>query len=272
MTDQTDDYLMGNDPAELERLRLQARVFEPDSEAMLDLIGVQPGWNCIDLGCGALGIVGPLSSRVGPTGHVLGLDMDAKQLASAQAYVDEQGLSNVELMVGDAYDTGLPRESFDLVHVRFLFAPVGRDEELLREMLALARPGAVLAIQEPNFALSTCFPSRPGWERLQSAIVTEFARAGGDFNAGQRTYGMIRQLGLEDIGVRATVVAVPHGHPYRRMLVLFANTLRQRFLENGAFTEAELDEVVAECEQIAQDPDTFITTFMVTQVWGRKPG
>jgi hypothetical protein len=54
----TGNYLLAGGSAELERLRLQARVWEPEAEALLDRIGVQAGWRCVDLGCGAMGFWG----------------------------------------------------------------------------------------------------------------------------------------------------------------------------------------------------------------------
>src|SRR5258708_5294442 len=107
---------------------------------MLDHIGLEAGWRCLDLGCGAMGILGPLSRRVGSAGQVIGVDLDARQLAAARAFIQEAGLRNVEIVEQDAYHTTFPRESFDLVHVRFVFAPVGRDEDLVREMIALTKP------------------------------------------------------------------------------------------------------------------------------------
>src|SRR5690242_4219585 len=106
------EYILAN-AAEAERLRVQASVWEADVEALLDQIGVQPGWICADLGCGALGILGPLSRRVGPHGRVVGVDTDERLLAHARAYIDQQGLQNVELLQRDARETGLPRDSFD---------------------------------------------------------------------------------------------------------------------------------------------------------------
>jgi ubiquinone/menaquinone biosynthesis C-methylase UbiE len=271
MTTALDNYLLANAEAELERLRLQARVWDPEAEALLDRIGVQPGWRCLDLGCGAMGILGPLSRRVGPGGQVVGVDIDSQQIAAARAFVEQAGLTNVVLQEHDAYASGLPRESFDLVHVRFVFAPAGRDEALLREMLALARPGGMLAIQEPDASSWSCFPPNPVWDRLKGAILTAFAHGGGDFNAGRRTYGMLRRAGLEDVRVRAAAVALQDAHPYMRLPIQFANGLRTRILERGLLNEAELDEAIATCERIAQDPDAFVVSFVVTQVWGRKP-
>ena len=85
----TNNYLLAGGSAELERLRLQARVWEPEAEIMLDRIGIEPGWKCIDLGCGAMGILGPLSRRVGPHGRIIGVDTDTKQLAAARDFVHQ---------------------------------------------------------------------------------------------------------------------------------------------------------------------------------------
>ncbi|HXZ06241.1 MAG TPA: methyltransferase domain-containing protein [Ktedonobacteraceae bacterium] len=270
MTDNSERYLLAGGDAELERLQLQARVWEPEAEKMLDHIGIETGWHCLDLGCGALGILGPLSSRVGPAGRVIGVDLDAKQLAAARTFVEEAELRNVEVVKQDAYHTPFPRESFDLVHVRFVFAPVGRDRDLLREMVALTKPGGIVAIQEPDATCWNCFPQQKAWDRLKGAILAAFKRGGGDFNAGQRTYGMLRQAGLEDVRIRAAVVVLQNGHPYMRLPIQFATSLRQRILDAGLLTELELDEVMSECEEIVKNPDTFVMSFLVTQVWGRK--
>ena len=272
MTDASENYLLAGGAAELERLQLQARVWEPEAEVMLDQIGLQAGWQCLDLGCGAMGILGPLSRRVGPTGRVMGVDLDARQLAAARAFVQEAGLHNVENIEQNAYHTGFPRESFDLVHVRFVFAPVGRDEDLLGEMVALTKPGGIVAIQEPDATCWNCFPQHEAWDRLKGAILAAFKQGGGDFNAGQRTYGMLRQAGLEEVRIRAAVVALHNGHPYMRLPIQFATSLRQRILDARLLTEAQLEEALAACEKITRNPETFVMSFIVTQVWGRKAG
>ena len=167
MTGASENYLLAGGAAELERLQLQARVWEPEAEVMLDQIGLQAGWQCLDLGCGA-------SRRVGPTGRVVGVDLDARQLAAARAFVQEAGLHNVEILEQDAYHTTLPRQSFDLVHVRFVFAPIGRDEDLLGEMVALTKPGGIVAIQEPDATCWNCFPHHEAWDRLKGAMLAAF--------------------------------------------------------------------------------------------------
>ena len=145
---------------ELERLQLEARTWEAESEVMLDRVGVQSAWSCVDLGCGAMGILGPLSRRVGHSGRVIGIDVQRRQLAAARLYLAREGLANVRLRAGDPCQTELPRASFDLVHARFLFGLEVRHNQLLDEMLALVRPGGVIAIQEPDASSWHCFPPR----------------------------------------------------------------------------------------------------------------
>jgi SAM-dependent methyltransferase len=218
-----------------------------------------------------MGILGPLARRVGPGGRVVGLDIDSRQLAGARAYVEDTRLDNVEIVEGDAYRTGLPDASFDLVHVRFLFAPLGRDDALLAEMLRIARPGGLLAIQEPDSASWSCFPPSPAWDKLKATILAAFRRGGGDFDAGRRTFGMLRRIGLKEVRLRAAIVALQDGHPYMRLPIQFATTLRARILDGGLMTAEELDAAMADCEAVARNPDTIVTSFVVTQVCGRKP-
>lgn len=267
-----EEYLLSGGAAELERLRLQARVWEPDAEIMLDRIGVQAGWSCLDLGCGGMGILGPLSRRVGISGRVLGVDVDAEQLVAARAYVDQLRLPNVQIEERDAFRCGLPRVSYDLVHARFLAAPTGRGEELVKEMVALARPGGIVALQEPDTSSWRCYPPRPEFDRLRDVVVEAFKKGGGNFDVGRDLFGLLRKAGLRSVTSRAAVQILYDGHPYIRLPMQFATSLRTRILETGLMDPETLDATVAACEGLSTDPEVIVLTFTVIQAWGQKPG
>jgi hypothetical protein len=111
-------------------------------------------------------------------------------------------------------------------------------------------------------------PARLDDKRL---TVDAFARGGGDYSAGRRTYGLFRRAGLENVQARAACLALPAGHPYRFWPIESALAFRPRFLEWGLITAGELDHLLQECEHIVRNPDIFLTSFVVMQVWGRKP-
>src|SRR5262245_31909680 len=163
------DSFAGNYPiehrkGEIERLEAQARSMAPDARTMLERIGVGPGWRCLDLGCGPRGITDLMAERVGPTGRVVGLDKDEGFLAHAAAHAP----GNVEFRRGDAYASGLPDATFDLVHMRFIASTAGNPGALLREAMRLARPGGVVAVEEPDVETFSCYPSHPAWDRLMT--------------------------------------------------------------------------------------------------------
>jgi SAM-dependent methyltransferase len=264
-------YLLAQGPNEIQRLQSWGRVWEPEAETMLDQIGVQPGWRCLDLGCGPMGILRALSRRVGDAGQVVAADISPQQLDAARELTHHEGLTNIEFVQADAIDTGLPRESFDLVHVRFLFTPLGRDETLMQELLRLVRPGRVVAVQEADECSYISYPPQEAWERLKGLTAAAFARGGGDANAGRRMYGLLRKAGLQDVEARAAALALPAGHPYRRWPLESTIATRPRTREWGLMSDPEWEQLVAECERIANDPEIFLISFMVIQTWGRKP-
>jgi SAM-dependent methyltransferase len=199
------------------------------------------------------------------------VDLDPLQLRGARAFVADNKFANVEIVEADAYASSLPAGSFDLAHVRFLFAPVGRDAQLMNELWRLTKPGGIIAIQEPDAAAWGCYPPSDAWDRLKSVILESFRRGGGDFNAGRRTHAMLQERGARDVQLRAAVAALAPGHPYLRLPVQFATSLKDRILDAGLMSKSELDETIGECEQVASSPQTTGTTFVVMQVRGRKP-
>jgi len=252
---------------EIERLHIQADAIAPDARVMLDRIGVQPGWACLDIGCGPRGITDLLSERVGPAGRVLGLDKDEQFLAYARTHAP----ANVQFRQGDAYASGLPAGEFDLVHMRFVASTSGEPEVLLREAIRLARPGGVIALQEPDVATFGCHPPHPAWDRLMAAMLAVFASVGADIHLARRLHAMLRQAGLTDVHYRPFVLGIRSSDPMSDHLPATVESLRATVLRLGLLTEAELPAVLAQCRSHLRDPATVTTSFMVAQVWGRKP-
>src|SRR5215207_9987898 len=123
------NYLLANQPSELERLQLQSRVWEPAGRQLLSKLSDGSGRHALDVGCGALGWLRILSDWVGPSGRVVGTDIDESLLGAARSLVEAEGISNVELVVDDLFDSSLEPDSFDLVHARFVIAPLGRGRQ-----------------------------------------------------------------------------------------------------------------------------------------------
>jgi ubiquinone/menaquinone biosynthesis C-methylase UbiE len=256
---------------EIERLHMQSAALAADAAIMLDQIGVRPGWRCLDLGCGPGGITELMSVRAGANGQVVGLDRDDIFLEHARQLTRERGLANIQFVSGDAYGTGLPTGSFDLVHSRFLASTAGKFDKLLQEAIRLTRPGGMVAFQEPDMATLNCYPAHPAWDRLRQVLAEVFPRVSGPVRLAQELYRMLRGAGLEDVHYRPFLVGFRSDHPMVDYVPQTIESIRAVLLENGLIGASELDATVAACRAHLADPDTVSTYHTVAQVWGRVP-
>ena len=251
---------------EIERLHVQGRAMAPDTERMLDLIGVIEGWSCLDMGCGPGGITELLSRRVGASGRVVGLDMNAGFLQHARAAAS----ANVEFVEGDVYNSGLPAETFDFVHMRFVASTAGMPDRLLDEAKRLVRTGGVVALQEPDGSTLNCYPPHPSWDKLKAALLGVFHGVGADLELARKLYYIVRHAELADVQFRPFIVGVRSTDEMVDYLPATVESLSSAVTRLGLLTEAELPAVIAACREHLRQPDTSFTMYTVAQVWGRK--
>lgn len=251
---------------EIERLEVQAAALAADADFLFDRIGVAPGWTCLDLGCGPGGVAERLVRRVAGRGRVVGLDSEPAFLEHARSRI-----AGAEFVQGDAYATGLPGASFDLVHMRFIAGTAGAPERLLAEAIRLARPGGTVALQEADVTTLHCYPPHPAWDRLRGALEGVFAAVGADPHLGRRLFALVRQAGLEDVQYRPFLVGVRSGDPLVDYLPSTVESVRAAVLGRGIMNEPDLERSLAACRAHLRKPDTIFTMYTVAQVWGRRP-
>lgn len=264
-------YVLDGGSPEVTRLRIQSLALEPHAESLLDEIGVPAGGSALDLACGPIGLLRPLSVRVGPKGRVVGLDLDPAEVSAAGDHVRSLGLANVTVVQGDAFHTGFDPNSFDLVHARFLIAPVGHAHDLLTEMIRVTKPGGVVVLEEPDSSAWNCYPPSAGFARLKEAIRECFRLGGSNFDAGPGLFALLRGSGISGVHSRGVALPLYDGHPFMRSTVQFGASLRRRILEHRLMTESELDLALADVESAIARPETWMLSFLVIQAWGRTP-
>jgi len=266
-----DVYALGSNPEETARLRRQSDELRSQSVELLDCIGLLPGQSAIDLGCGPSGILNLLSAAVSLGGHVVGLDADPVHTAMAGRYVGELGLSNVEVVTADARRTGLPSDSFDLVHARTLLVTIPEPAMVVAEMVRLAKPGGWVASQEPDVEHALCYPPLPAWDRLREVFRASFGRSGADLRIGRRLTELYRQAGLQEIDVVVHAPAYPAGHSRRTILPDLVRSLHPMILGLGLCDERELAELDRDVRAHLADPRTLMMPHLLVVAWGRKP-
>jgi SAM-dependent methyltransferase len=260
-----EEYLLADQPSELERLQLQSRVWELSGRQLLSKIGNGSGGRVLDVGCGALGWLRILAEWVGASGQVVGTDVDESLLHAADSFLDAEGISNVELLADDLFDSKLEPQSFDLVHARYLIAPLGRGREQLASHRRLVRPGGSLALEEWDLGSWHFNPPAHAAERLIRLLSEVFAALGGE--SGRGLPELLREIAIEEPEVDAHVIALKPGHPYLRLPLQFSVALESRLLET--LREDELASLRREAEAELAEPGRWGTTFTLIQSWSK---
>ena len=195
-----------------------------------------------------------------PLGEVVGTDIDETLLDAARSFLEAEVISNVELVVDDLFESKLEPQSFDLVHARYVIAPLGRGREQVASFRRLVRPGGSLVLEEWRDWGSWHFdsPSPHMAERLIRLLSEIFAGLGGE--AGRGLPGVAQRNRHRAMpAVHAHVIALKPGHPYLRLPLQFSVALESRLLET--LNEDELASIRCEAEAELAEPGRWGTTF-----------
>jgi SAM-dependent methyltransferase len=116
-----------------------AATMRQSGDELVEQLGIRPGMDILDLGCGDGTTALPAAKR---GAHVLGVDIAANLVTAGRARAEAAGLNNLRFEEGDACDLrGIADESFDLVLSMFgaMFAP--RPFDAAAEMVRVTRRG-----------------------------------------------------------------------------------------------------------------------------------
>lgn len=181
MTQRSDTtYILGSSEAETQRLMDQADVYHLVTRRFLEDAGISQGMKVLDVGSGAGDVALMAADLVGPTGSVVGVDLNPEVLATARLRVQDAGRDNVAFLNGDGRTTVMD-DDFDAVVGRFVLMHTTDVSELLRAVAERVRADGIVAFAEGDLAMGLgyahAFPSeliRSTWDWSLEA----FRRAG----------------------------------------------------------------------------------------------
>jgi SAM-dependent methyltransferase len=262
---------LGHSDVEQRRLQQQAAELAAESANLFDRIGLAQGSKVLEIGCGPQGCLELLSSRVGASGSVVGIELSDHAVQLAREFLSERGISNVEVFQGHAAATGLPGNQFDLATARLVLVNVPEPEKIVSEMAALVKRGGVVALHEADWSAHVCDPPLPAWDQLKETLVRYSDANGIDLFVARRIPRMLRNAGLVDVKVHPLIHLYELDHSRRPIFLQFVNNLRDRIIANGLISEAEFARCTAELERHLSDPETLVVSHLFIQAWARKP-
>jgi SAM-dependent methyltransferase len=213
-------YVLGREPDEPERLRVQAGFWEDASARLLDRIALAPGARCLDAGCGPGETMRLMAERVGPDGEVVGVDLDGALGTSAMAALRAAGHRRCRFVEADVNDA--PAGPFDLVYARLLLIHVEDPAATLAHLWKRVAPGGHLVVQDHDLLTADVVPALDSADEFLRVIreTVPHSRLGAMLPALHVEAGIGPPDGIEAAGHAALLSeAAPHYEAvYRSML------------------------------------------------------
>ncbi|AOK31821.1 SAM-dependent methyltransferase [Burkholderia singularis] len=269
---QSDQYVLGYRSEEQVRLQRQAYQLANDSKWLFDQIPLERGSQVVEIGCGPHGCLDMLAERVGVGGRVVGIERSDDSVALARTMARERGLENVEVIRQDARNTGLPRNTFDLVTLRLVLVNVPQPEEILREAMSLVRPGGWIALHEADYLSFICDPPSAAWERYIQLFSAYSEKNGIDPFIGRKLPRLLREItGIRNVNVNPLIHVYPPDHERRYLAYEFAENLSDRLVAESMISKDEYDSLKLDLRAHIANPTTLVVSHLFFQVWGQKP-
>ncbi|MGA8245879.1 MAG: methyltransferase domain-containing protein [Nocardioides sp.] len=214
----------------------------------------------LDVGSGPGTITADLARLVG---DVVALETDDHAASLTRAELDRQGVTNVEVRVGDVHALELLDGEFDVVHAHQVLQHVADPVTALREMARVTRRGGVVAVRDSDYAAFAWFPRLPGLDRWL-ALYEAAARAnGGEPDAGRHLLAWAHAAGLTDVTTSSSTwcFATPETRTWWGDMWadrITGSALSDQLVAEGRASAEELREIADAWRAWAADPDGLI--------------
>ena len=234
-----DQYALGRSPKEYARLARQAEIMRPMSLRLFSEAGIHAGMNVLDLGSGAGDVAMLLAEMVGPSGSVIGLDLDHNVTQHARERAVAARFHNVRFVHSDFahYRPDAPLDAIvGCLVLMYQEDPAAALALLIKDLV----PGGIVALIEPWFLP----PAGPDSivKTMATVVIETLRRSGAHVDLGPRLHRVFQAAGLPLPWMRSEAVMDPRDDSLLyQYLADTVERLLPKALEYGIPGAAEMD-------------------------------
>jgi ubiquinone/menaquinone biosynthesis C-methylase UbiE len=144
----------------------------------MDVVGIRPGMVVGEAGAGRGYFTLKLARRVGPAGRVYANDIDEDALEHVRKVCREEGIGNVETVVGEVEDPRFPVTGLEMVVMVYALHDFSRPVAFLQNLKKYLKPAGTVVVldQDPGASGNHHFMSRERYVEVFAEGGYELAR------------------------------------------------------------------------------------------------
>lgn len=262
-------YVIHGGAAGSKRMETVARAYWPTTLPLLQRAGIREGLRCLDLGCGAGEVTFEIARLVGPSGSVVGMDMDSVKLDIARQRAVREGATNLDFRQGNVFEWA-DDSLYDLIYLRFLLTHLPGAAAVVPKLLLALRPGAILVVEDIEISGFVSHPVNSAEDRFITLYRDVVRRRGGDADIGPKLQAMLHEAGAQDLNLSIVYPEHKVGSG-KDISFLTLIGISEALLQEKLIEESEIQALLAEIERHTNDPLSILCGPRVFQVWGRRP-
>ena len=264
----SDDYFIGVNAPEIDRLRGQHEAWRPETESLWRDAGFHTFTSVIDFGCGPGFTSLDLARTVGSSGGICAVDKASSYLDYLGNQARTLAMTNVTVLHADVTQRRSISGHFDGAFCRWFLAFLKDDLDValdnIRESL---RPGGVFAAMEYLTLRSvTCSPSSAAFDANTRAWIDFYDQHGGDSSIGKTLPRRVTAAGFK---VRSLRCVGGMADPQHRWWAWWDQLIRDfgpKFVELGLLRIDEWDALQRDWAIFSEQPNSFIYTPILLQI------
>ena len=180
---------------------------QPELRRLIENLGLSPGMNVLDAGCGTGEALPWLLEEVKPLGHVAGIDLAAAHVRAARRFAS----ADIEVLQGDLLTAPLTPGNFDFIWcvntINHLHDPV----QGVNRLATLLRARGRIALGQSSLLPDMYFAWDSRLERVTNEAVRSYYRDRysldeRDLTSARAIVGVLRGAGLQNVTARTVLI------------------------------------------------------------------
>lgn len=216
-----------------ERSRLAGieSLWDPGTHALLDELGIGPGWRCLEVGAGGGSLLEWMSGR---GASVVAVDIDTR-------FIESLASDSIDVRRLDIRTDELAQGEFDLVHSRLVLEHLPDRRQIIQRLAAALRPGGCMVIEDYDWTGFGFEGAAVELERVTAAIMSFMQRSGFEPHYGRQVVADLAAAGLHEVRGEGRARVIDSGSPGFDFFRLSFESLRDAVVDAGLISTEDAD-------------------------------